>query len=276
MDLSQHWIILCFSLVVGSIVIFNVVFYFIVRKYIHFDILKKHHDLAGFVITTLGVLYTVFLGLTVVNAQNQKNEISSRVNEEAYLAANLIRFVSALPEQQKIQVQQGIKGYLKSVVEDEWLLMGLKQESPKTLEKLEEFWAPLYEYRPSNVRDRLWFSQCLEILTKFNSARLERIYTSWESLGSISWAVVIVGALVIISLLLFFGTENLVAQFIMNSLFVGYFAFMIYAIYSFDNPFNPPQAITPKAYEVVYNYYTEEPNEHKSPEEIELLKHSAQ
>ncbi|MCI0382223.1 MAG: DUF4239 domain-containing protein [Chlamydiae bacterium] len=269
----MNWIFSCLLFVFGSIAFFIPVF-FIVRKFVHFSVLKKHHDLAGYVITSLGVLFSVLLGFTIVSTQNNFSKIKERIDNEAYLAADLIRIARSFPEQVRKKIETGIKAYLKSVIEDEWKLMPYKKESLKTLEKLEEFWKPIYEYNPQSEKERIWFNQALDVLTQFNSARLERIYTSWESLGTLSWLALISGSITLVTFLFFFGTENTLAHLLMNSLFIGYFSLMIYVIYALDNPYRPPQILTPKAYEIVYNYYSEEPGSMVSPEEFEYFKNN--
>ncbi len=255
-DLLNHWALVSLLFVALAILIVSILSYF-VRKYIHSDILKQHHELAGFVIMTLGVLYAVFLGVTATNAQKQYNEIDSKVNREAYVTADLIRFTKNLADPDKEKIQDGIKLYLKSVIDDEWKLLGEKKESPKTLEKLNELWKSIYGYQVSSAQDGYWFSQCLTILSQFNNARLERIYTSWETLGTLAWLNLIIGAITLICLLLFFGTENVRAQLALNALFVGILSFMMFSVFLLNRPFDPPNALSPKAYEMVYNHQFE-------------------
>ncbi len=264
--LNDHWILTSLLFVGITVFMVSVASHFI-RKYIHSNILKQHHELAGFIIATLGVLYAVFLGLTVTDVQKQNHDIKSRVNKEAYLTADLIRFARNLNDPARREIQQGVRTYLKSIIDDEWKLLGEKKESPKTLEKFKDLWIPIYNYQVTSTQDGYWFSSCLEILTHLNSARLERIYTSWTSLGIISWLNLIIGALTLISLLLFFGTENTRAQFALNALFVGALTFMVLSIFLLSSPFNPPEPLKPKAYEMVYNHYSES-LEHTSPQKI--------
>lgn len=263
------WIILFSVIVLGSIFLGLLVFT-IIRRCVHHDILKKHHDLAGFIIGTLGVLYSVFLGFTIVHAQDRYAQITSQVNKEAYLSADLYRIAGIFPEK-KEEIRNAIGAYLKSVIEDEWPLMSQKKENLETLKKLEDLWKPFYNLRLKSEEDKIWFSQALQLLFDFNSARLARIYSSWNSLSVFSWIALIVGAIILVSLLFFFGTENKRAHFVLNSLFIGYIALMIFTVYTFENPFEPPQAIQPKAYEIVYNYYHENEKKLMSPEEETIL-----
>lgn len=150
--------------------------------------------------------------------------------------------------------------------------MYLKKESPVTLLKLEKMWEPFYGFQPKTKKEELFFSQALNTLNDLNSARLQRIYSSWDSLGSLSWLALITGAAVLIFFLFFFGTENHFIQFVISALFITYLIFMIFVIWALDNPFRQPQMIEPRAYEVIYNYYSVTRGSDVSPEETVYLR----
>ncbi len=270
MNLTSSWIALCLTIVLVAVFVSAGIF-LVVRGWVRTGTLRKHHDFAGFVIATLGTLYSVFLGFTIVGSQERQGHILEKVNKEAYLCGDLYRATAAFGEPIRGKAQGAIKEYLKSIVVDEWPLMGEKKESPLTLEKMEGMWAEYYKFQPGTEVEKIWFGKTVNILLDLNSARLERIYSSWESLGMISWIALILGGVVLLSLLFFFGTENFWAQLSINTLFVGYFAFMIYVVYALDNPFREPQIIQPKAYQIIYNYYSENPREFVSPEENRLF-----
>jgi hypothetical protein len=141
-----------------------------------------------------------------------------------------------------------------------------------TLKKLEEIWRPFYAFKPTSEAEKLWLAQGLQILIEFNNARLERIYSSWNSLGTLSWIALVFGAVILVSILFFLATENFRAQLSINILFVCYFTFMIYTVYLLDNPFRAPQKIEPKAYEVVFDYYEKTRGKLISPEEARNIK----
>lgn len=262
---TSNWVFQ-YLLILAIIIPFSCILFFIVRRFIHYNVLKKHHDLVGYIIATLGTLYSVFLGFTIVNSQEQQGKIISKVNQEAYLCADLLRMTELFPNTIRKEMQDGILTYLQSVIDEEWPLMAQKLESPYTLRALETLWKPYYEFEPKTTQQKLWFATSLDILLKFNSARLQRVYSSWESLGPISWTALLVGAIIISSFLFYFGSENPLAHLSINSLFIAYIVFMIFVVYLFDNPFKGFTKIQPKAYKIVYNYYTTDQGTLVSPE----------
>ena len=262
---NHYWFLYCLGLIV--IVVFTASSVFlVVRSSVSHDTLRKHHDIAGYVIGTLGVLYSVFLGFTIVDTQDSYGTIIDRVNREAYLLDDLYHQANVLPYERKIQVQKSIREYVKTVIDKEWKLMAKKEESLKAIQKMDKIWSHFYSYRPKTETEKIWLGTTVNTLLKLNSARLERIYSSWNSLGPFIWISLIVGAIVIIILLFFFGTENARAHLLINGLFVGFLTFLLYVIYSLNSPFKPPYAVEPLAYEVIIAYYDENPTSEVSPE----------
>lgn len=62
--LSSLIIVACSAIFYSTLLLF-------VRKKVAPEVLKKHHDVAGFAFSVIGILYSVLLGFVVVNAQNR-------------------------------------------------------------------------------------------------------------------------------------------------------------------------------------------------------------
>jgi len=69
------------------------------------------------------------------------------------------------------------------------------------------------------------------------------------------WSLLIIGALITIGFMFFFGLENLRSQMLMTALLAGYISFMLYLVYSLDNVYTGPEAIQPTALEQVYTLF---------------------
>lgn len=103
-----------FLLTLSVALILSCTVIWVIHRYVHADILKRHHELAGYVIGVIGVLYSVFLGFTAANSQDNYEKIISQVNKEAYLCADLIRISARFLENENILLL--INDYLHSVV----------------------------------------------------------------------------------------------------------------------------------------------------------------
>lgn len=249
----HKWYILLFGIPVFVAAMVNVLF-MLFRKRFDIEELKEHHEVAGFIITTLGALYGVIVAFTIVNAQQHAAELRSGVQQEAYMASNLFKTTESIPVV-KDEVHEKLYHYLKSVVDNEWKLMPKRKEDAETLDKLKDVWYVFYSYQPRNDVEKIWYKQSIETLESMNQARMKRVYDSWEYLDSLSWLALIIGGIIMIGFLFFFGTKNTKFQLAINAAFVFLITFLFMVTYLFNHPFGAPVKISPKSYEIVYDYY---------------------
>jgi hypothetical protein len=243
------WVFFCLAIVFGSIII-SIIIFLIVKQFTQINVLKRHHDLAGYIIGVFGVLYSVLLGYTLVALEEHHGQIIALIDEEAYIINDLFNSTMTFPEKSRIEIQEKIKTYVESVMQEEWPTMYIKLENKTTHNKLQDIWQAFYNFQPKSEQDKIWFSKCIDLLNEVNTARLHRIH--WEGIGFFPWLTLLIGALILTTFLFFFGTENLIAHLVLNSLFIGYFAFTLYIVYILNNPFLSPIKVMPKAFEYVY------------------------
>jgi hypothetical protein len=218
-----------------------------VRKLIPAQELKKNHEIAGYFLGIVGVLYSVLLGFTVINAQNRYNDLHETVHTEAALIADLYRDAGVFPEQLKLPLRENLKEYTRSVIENEWAVEGLGIDCVITREYSQRVWNTYYDYSPANEKEVVWYKESISKLDKLNSTRLMRLFSVKEDLGSISWTLLYLGAILTVALMLFFAHDNVKAQLLMTSSIAGYLAFILFLIYSLDNAFTSQIAIQPLA-----------------------------
>ena len=65
------------------------------------------------------------------------------------------------------------------------------------------------------------------------------------------WTLLIVGGVITVCFMFFFGLENLAIQMIMTGLLAGYLSFILFLVYTLDNVFKEPAAIKPTSLEQV-------------------------
>ncbi len=247
------WYVHLFGIPIVAALIVNIVFICFKEKFA-VNMLKEHHEVAGFIVTTLGALYGVIIAFTIVGVQSQTINLRRGVNKEAYLAVDLFKAsqgISALED----PVYKTLFQYLESVVNQEWTLMPKGEEDPATLEKLKQLWNVYYSYRPKTLTEDAWLKQSLSTLQDLNKARMVRIYDSWDYLSALSWLALIVGGVVMIGFLFCFGSENTGFQAGINFAYTFFIIFLFMIVYQFNHPFIAPLKLGPKSYETVYNYY---------------------
>ncbi len=236
------------SLIVLIFICISTIGILIFRKFSDRKSLKAHHDVAAAVFTNLGVLYSVLLGFTVVNVQQRFDQTQITTEVEASHLAQLYADVEIFSDEQKHSIRENIRIYAKSVIEEEWPLMGLKGiKSEKTLEKFNKLWMSYYALNPTTQKEFIWYAKSVDELNKLMETRVARIIGSGESLSTEMWTLLILGGIIIVSFLCLFGLENTWIHLDLGATLSATTAFLLYLIYSLDTAFAGNTSITPDA-----------------------------
>lgn len=239
--------------VIGTLVLvslfisFSVAGVFVVRHFVSIKTLKAHHDVAGFVFTNLGVLYAVLLGFTVVNVQQRFDKIKFNAQTEASYLAELYLNAAVFPKQEREIIKNALVTYATSVIHDEWDMMAKGKSSPKTTKTLSDLWNAYYKYAPNSYQERAWYTSSIERLNMLTQTRLARLLESQSSLGQEMWALLILGGIVMVAFMWFFGLERMSTQMLMASILAATTAFLLFLIFSLDTVFSGEVSISPSA-----------------------------
>jgi len=235
------------TIMVSIFVLLAVIIVLIFRRYVPAAVLKKHHDVAGYVFTNIGVLYAVLLGFTVVNAQERFDKIKDAIEVEASFLSELYRDVEVFPEKSRQELQDAIKEYCRSVVHEEWALLAEKKASASTAHALNTLWHGFYNLDPKTQKEEIWYAESINKLNKLMKSRMKRILSSRDSLGSEMWSLLILGGIVMTVFMCFFGLDSGFTHALMAGILAATAAFMLFLIYSLDSAFSGSVSASPDA-----------------------------
>ncbi len=246
---SSSWI-LSSSLVVIPITVLTLVILLFIRKTVSLASLRRHHDVAGYMFSIIGVLYSVILGFTVINVQERYNKADETVDIEATMIADLYRDAAYFDRASLASIRTNLRKYVEYVIHNEWSKPSDQTRRIQANAYLQAIWKS-YESVDimQNERSKIWYEQTIVKLDRLMNARLAREFYSWEHLSSMMWSILILGAVITISFMFFFGLENLRIQMLMTALLTIYLTFMLYLVFSLDHVFQGPVHVTPKAFE---------------------------
>lgn len=243
---SFHW--MCGALfAVCFLVLITIVAILIVRRMVPKENLRENHDVAGFVFANLGVLFSVLLGFTVVNVQQRFDKIQENTEVEASFLEELYQDAEVFAQKDRDKIQQAIKKYIKDVIEDEWPLMPDGEVSITATQSLKEVWRSYYDTDPIGPKQEAWYAESIGKLNKLTYTRLTRVLGGKESLGSEMWTLLILGSLVIVMFICFFGMESTTLHLLMGASLAATTAFLLFLIHSLDSAFCGNVHISPEA-----------------------------
>ena len=251
---SPSWILSSCFFVICSILV-SIGILQIVRKTIPIHVLKQSHDVVGFTFSIIGVLYSVILGFTVISVQDRHNAVLEASHSEAILLADLYEDAAFFPMAERKAIRSSLRRYIDHVVKEEWWLSAEKKIHYKTRYFIKEIWESYYNVDLQSPKMNIWYTESISKLNNFLNVRLKRQFSSWEHLGSMMWTLLVVGAVITISFMFFFGLESYRSHVLMIALLAGYLAFMLYLVYSLDHVFVGPQGVKPEALEQVQTLF---------------------
>lgn len=251
---SPSWVLSCLIIIVLSVGV-SLWLLYEMRKHLHPEHQRKSHDVVGFTFSIVGVLYSVILGFTVVNAQDRYNETIRSVRSEAITIADLYREASLFDPNSRDQIRSALREYVHYVIDKEWSMEGTNMLHPEVYAIIEKIWQCYYSIDLSSERTKAWYGDSIVKLNELLDARLSRQFNAESHLGSMMWSLLILGGILTASFMYFFGLESLRSQMIITALLVAYVAFMLHLVYSLDNVFKGPEGIKPTALEQVLTLF---------------------
>jgi len=245
--MGSSWLFSSLLVVIPSILI-AIFSLWVVRKIVPAKSLKKHHDVAGFTFSIVGVLYSVILGLTVVSVQERYKTAEEMIHAEATMLADLSRDAGAFPLSNQNDIRNHLRAYIAYVVQEEW---GKSEIHLKAEPILQNIWDSYYSIDLEDDKAKIWYGLSISKLNKLMEARLAREYNSWQSLGGMMQFLLVGGAVITACFMFFFGLESFRTQILMMTLLVGYLSFMLFVVFTLDNVFTSPEGVKAIAFERV-------------------------
>jgi hypothetical protein len=252
---SLSWIISSLLIVASSILICLFLLW-IVRRQFSTHELKKNHDVVGFTFSIIGVLYSVVLGFTVINVQSQYNTMLETMHAEAILVADLYQDAAYFSAQECATIRSSLREYIDHVIKEEWW----RPEEKINIHSrafIRNIWDSYYKIDLIDEKVKVWYTESISKLNNFMNARLARKFSANVHLGPIMWTLLIIGAIIVIGFMFFFGLESKSSHMILTALLTGYLSFMLYLVYTLDDALQGPLGLKPTVFEEVSHLFEE-------------------
>ncbi len=224
--------------VVGGSVLFASLGVLLVRRRVSGSWLKRHHEVAGYMLSIVGTLYSVLLGLIVVDTQTKYQIAKQMTQQEADSTLDLFHMSYTMPVETRKAMHKNLAEYLRIVDEVEWDSIdakGFKDESAKI--PFRELWWTLTDYEPSTVRGTEAYSEMLQVLQDMTDGRRYRLQIAKTGMHEVMWGVVIGGGLLTVLFTFLFEVENVKAQLLMTGLVALSLSLNVLLIALFSNPY---------------------------------------
>ena len=217
---------------------------------------ESHNEVIGFVFATCGVIYAVLLAFVVFAVYTQFASADKVVTSEAATLASLYLDTERYPEPVRSAIQEAIRGYTRSVVNDEFPAMQRGQPSSTTRARLTQLYRLNARLQAGDAYSVQLDNKASQEIESIALLREERIQASKASLPKTFWFVLILGGLITVTLGASLFMRQAFYQLLSSALLGIMIASVLFLVMTLDRPFTGTTAISPGAFERSLELYS--------------------
>jgi len=210
----------------------------LIRKFVPIRELTRHHEVVGALLSIIGTLYSITLGLIVVGSLNNFQNARVIVATEANCLHDIFLLSRGLPESIALPIRHACVNYADSVIRDEWKQMENGQSSSASRQCIGEICNTLVRYMPTNQQEADIHSSLLSELNTMEDNRTLRLTSAAPAFDTIIWVLLCSGAGVLIVFTYFFEVDRLKLQILMTSMVALVLSLNLIVIAMFGYPFS--------------------------------------
>ena len=136
------------TFLISGISLLSVLGLLVVRKYFDLEKLKSCHEVGGYLLSVVGTMYAVLLGLIVVDAMTKFQTAREVVEQEANSLADVFLLANSFPEEKSHKVRVICNDYVKEVLTDEWPAMAEGKISQRARKAIVELMKEVMSFEP--------------------------------------------------------------------------------------------------------------------------------
>jgi hypothetical protein len=222
----------------------------VVRKYFELEKLKSCHEVGGYLLSVVGTMYAVLLGLIVVDAMTKFQTAREVVEQEANALADVFLLANSFPEEKCQKVRVICNDYVKEILTDEWPAMAEGKISTSARKAIVELMKEVMSFEPVSENQKAIYPIAVQEACQVWDYRRARTNMAQHGIPVVEWVVLIIGAIVTIVFTYFFGLSDARAQMAMTAMVSLLISLNMYLVILFGAPFSGDLQVSPDAFRV--------------------------
>jgi hypothetical protein len=243
--------ILSAIVIVGSSIIISIAGLWVTRRLVHPSKLQRHHDVAGFLIAIVGLIYGVLQAFVVFVVWSNFENTKDLVETESNCVADIFRIAHGFPSATEGRVRSDVRQYVNDVITYEWPAMEHGHSSAIAERSFDNLWSAWSTLQPTSLHENALYQEAITRLDDLGNCRRRRILASHDGVPPVIWVVLIFGGIATVAFTYFFGADNVKAQAGMTALLTAEIALVLYLIAAIEYPFSGGVAIPSDAFRAV-------------------------
>ncbi|MHC5543047.1 bestrophin-like domain [Singulisphaera rosea] len=226
-----------FFLVLGSDVL-AILGLLAVRKILKVDNLISTHDVGGYLLSVVGTMYAVILGLVVVDSMSKFDTARQTAERESNSLANIILLTKRFPAEKHQRIRAIASEYVDRVIHDEWPLLDRGSFSSEARLAALRLIDEVYDFEPATESEKTIYAAAVTTTCDFWQCRRTRTVTAEHGVPVLEWVVLIVGGVITVTFTYVFRLEHLAIQAVMTALVSTVIALCLYLVLIFGYPYS--------------------------------------
>ena len=238
--------------VMGSLAAAGLVF---VRRYVlpRLRITDEDNIFSSTMLLAIMVFYGLTVALIAITVWEKYSAAENVASQEATALAVLYRDVSGYPLPVRSQLQDALREYTESVIQEAWPEQEEGKVPRRGVERITRFDGLLTGFEPATEGQKILHAETLQAHDRMLEARRLRLDAVQTALPGLLWAVTLLGAALGLIGSYFFKVGDPRLHMIMVVLLAAFIAIVMFVILAFDRPFRGDMGIGVEPYELIYD-----------------------
>ncbi len=239
---GSYWFLtlLCILSILGA-----VAGLWLVRRSVGHEVFRAHHDATGPMLSIVGTLYAVVLGLVVVGSVNRFESARLIVEHEANSLRDIFALSVGLPAQFGHRLRKACWDYATIVTGEEWELMAEGKSCRHADQVLGQLIQEIVTFNPGESGASNLQASLLSQVNKLDDSRASRLMLATPSFDPIIWTILIFGGVVLVVFTYFFGFEDVKIQYMATGLVTVVLSLNLVVVSMFGYPFSGDVRVWP-------------------------------
>ena len=243
---------------VGGTVVVTLAFYFLMRLIMGGDPTGKDRELASAIVLRIASLHALILALVFAQEMIEYQRLKFESVTEANAIADIYYDADRYGANEKGPIQKALFEYVQIVINDEWRMLGSTgQLSQEAWNRWDSVYQNVLDLTPSNARQQSIREHMLIDIHDIADARDKRQNSGTDSVSGIFWFAAISG--VVFMALGYYPYPPDPRNLLLLSVLGALTGIILYFIYAFSNPYNPPATLKPTAFERLHEEMMTQP-----------------
>jgi hypothetical protein len=224
-------------LIVGGSLALSLAGMFLARRKFSPDTLTENHEVAGYMLSIVGTLYAILLGLIVVNVQTKFETANQMAVTEANCLSDIAHLSAIFGETNHKTISSHLYDYATAARDQDWARVADGEAKEATIPPYRALWKTVTSMDLTSNKQESSYSNLLSAMSQLADARRYRMVAGHNRLPPILWVVLVLGELLIVWFTYFFFVKSIKVQSTLTVFVVVFLSLNLLLVFLYDNPY---------------------------------------